>query len=192
MSLTIRGIKREDQEEVHDLVLEGLAERWGAEFDPSYNQDLVDIIGYYVEGHRATVVVLEYPDQGSESRSVTGGGGGGGGASSHRIVGCGILLPLPAEDIYGTWCPEPASRIDDLKGLKLCRMMRLSVSKVHRGKGFAKQIIQHLINMAKEQGFDRILVETETLWTSAVQIYKSMGFVLVESGEENVHFEYTL
>jgi GNAT superfamily N-acetyltransferase len=178
MSLTIRGIEREDQEEVHDLVLEGLAERWGAEFDPSYNQDLVDIIGYYVEGHRATVVVLEYPDQESESRSV--------------IVGCGILLPLPAEDVYGTWSPEPASRIDDLKGLKLCRMMRLSVAKEHRGKGFAKHIIQHLIHTAKEQGFDRIMVETETLWTSAVQIYKAMGFVIVESGEEHVHFEYTL
>lgn len=177
MSVAVRKFERKDQQEVRDLVLEGLAERWGSVFDPSYNRDLDDISNYYVERHRATIAVLEDSDQPYGGRS---------------ILGCGILLPLPAEDVYDTWCPEPESRADVLSGLRICRMMRLSVSKDCRGKGYAKRIIHHLVEVAREQGFDRILVETETLWTSAVQIYKSMGFEVVESGEENIHFEYVL
>ncbi|KAI1321829.1 hypothetical protein EDD11_000105 [Mortierella claussenii] len=176
MSITIRSFEKKDQDAVRHLVLEGLAERWGSEFDASYNQDVNDIDGYYVQHHHATVAVLENKQDSC-------------------IYGCGILLPLPAEDRYGTWCAEPPSSStalseDGSKKLKLCRMMRLSVSKELRGKGYAKKIINHLRDAAQKQHFDRILVETETAWTSAVQVYKSAGFRVVEAGEENVHFEY--
>ncbi|KAF9900365.1 hypothetical protein BX616_002610 [Lobosporangium transversale] len=189
MAARIRNFEKGDQEVVRHLLLEGLAERWGSAFDASYNQDVNDIDGYYIQYHHATVIVLEIEEGG---KAV--------------VVACGILLPLPAEDVYGTWCAEPKSGSskdkdedkdmdDDNKerdGLKLCRMLRLSVSKAHRGKGYGKQIIRHLTGVARDRGFDRILVETETLWASAVQIYKSLGFRVVEAGEENVHFEYDL
>ncbi|KAF9921884.1 hypothetical protein BGZ65_010007 [Modicella reniformis] len=160
MSVTIRNFERADQDVVRNLVLEGLAERWGSDFDPSYNQDLIDMYSYYVEHHRASVVVLEH--------------------SEH-------------EDVYNTWSAEPAAlRSAQLSGLRLCRMMRLSVSKDHRGKGYAKRIILYLVHVARRLVFDKILVETETLWVSAVNVYKSMDFDVVEAGEENVHFELTL
>ncbi|KAG0324290.1 hypothetical protein BGZ99_001984 [Dissophora globulifera] len=174
---------KEDQEVVRELVLQGLAERWGQEFDPSYNQDLQDIHAYYVERHRATVVVLlEHTDAASDDPST----------SNTLIAGCGILLPLPAEDVYGSWCEEPPSRAEVLNGLRLCRMLRLSVTKSCRGKGYSRKIISHLAGAAREQGYDRILVETETLWTSAVHVYKSAGFEVVEEGEVVVHLEYRL
>ncbi|KAG0296630.1 hypothetical protein BGZ98_000874 [Dissophora globulifera] len=183
MNLSIRPFKREDQEVVRELVLQGLAERWGQEFDPSYNQDLQDIHAYYVERHRATVVVLlEHTDAVSDDP----------GTSNTVIAGCGILLPLPAEDVYGSWCDEPPSRAEVLNGLRLCRMLRLSVTRSCRGKGYSRKIISHLAGAAREQGYDRILVETETLWTSAVHVYKSAGFEVVEEGEVVVHLEYKL
>ncbi|KAG0253024.1 hypothetical protein BG011_006603 [Mortierella polycephala] len=195
IQLMIRNFEKRDQQKVRNLVLDGLTERWGAEFDPSYNQDITDIHDYYIERHHATVAVLEVDtthqqlqhqnkqllqehEQQQQQRKA--------------VVGCGILLPLPAKDVYGTWCAEPPSRVEKLKGLRLCRMIRLSVSKEYRSKGYAKKLIQHLIEVAREQGFDKILVETETLWSSAVRIYKAMGFTVVEEGEETVHFEYDL
>lgn len=189
----IRKFEKSDQQEVCNLVLSGLSERWGAEFDPSYNRDIMDIHGYYIERHHATVVILEVDTMHQQLQHQKKQLKQNHEQQQHKaVVGCGILLPLPAEDVYDTWCAEPPSRVEKLKGLHLCRMMRLSVSKEYRGKGYAKKLIQHLIEAAREQGFDKILVETETLWSSAVQIYKAMGFTVVEDGEETVHFEYDL
>ncbi|KAF9909748.1 hypothetical protein EC991_008071 [Linnemannia zychae] len=176
MSIAIRNLKRTDQDQVRKIVLEGLAERWGKEFDPSYNKDLDDIYGYYIDHHSATVAVMVEEQQ----------------RQPPKIIGCGILLPLPAEDIHGTWCAEPESIRANSAGLKMCRMMRLSVSREYRGRGLAKRMIRHLVEKAREQEFDLILVETERLWTSAVQIYKSEGFSVAEENEENIHYTYRI
>lgn len=183
MSVVIRNLQKSAQDQVRKIILEGLAERWGAEFDPSYNKDLDDIYGYYVDHHHATVAVLEEHQQQLHDNKQP------------VIIGCGILLPLPAEDLYGTWCAEPESIRDaaNSAGLKkMCRMMRLSVSADRRGQGLAKKMIRHLIEKARERQFDLILVETEVLWTSAVQIYKSEGFSIAEADHENIHFTYRL
>ncbi|OAQ26254.1 acyl-CoA N-acyltransferase [Linnemannia elongata AG-77] len=180
MTVMIRDLQRSDQDQVRKMVLEGLAERWGQEFDPAYNKDLDDIYGYYIARHHATVAVITEDQQQ---------------ASNPVIIGCGILLPLPAEDVYGTWCAEPESireKANSAGLTKLCRMMRLSVSADRRGQGLAKMMIRHLIEKARERGFELILVETEVLWTSAVQIYKSEGFSVAEADDENVHYTYRL
>ncbi|KAF9135305.1 hypothetical protein BGW39_003730 [Mortierella sp. 14UC] len=182
MSVVIRNLQRTDQDQVQRIVLEGLAERWGKEFDPSYNKDLDDIYGYYIDRHHATVAVMVEEQRGQHEKQE----------QQPTIIGCGILLPLPAEDIYGTWCAEPETIRANSAGLKLCRMMRLSVSWEYRGRGLAKWMIHYLVEKAREQGFDLILVETERLWTSAVQIYKSEGFSVAEESEENIHYTYRL
>ncbi|KAF9933667.1 hypothetical protein FBU30_004910 [Linnemannia zychae] len=176
MSVVIRELQQSDHDQVRKVILAGLAERWGSEFDPSYNKDLDDIYGYYVNRHQATVAVIEEKQQ--DGLPI--------------IIGCGILIPLPAEDVYGTWCAEPDSVRAVAEGLKLGRMMRLSVSEKYRGRGLAKKMIRHLLQKAREQQFEMVVVETETAWTSAVQIYKSEGFTVVEANEENIHSVYRL
>ncbi|KAG0048833.1 hypothetical protein BGZ83_006273 [Gryganskiella cystojenkinii] len=162
---------------MRNLVLEGLAERWGDAFDPSFNKDLDDIYSYYVEFHKAVVIILEKGDLNADV----------------SIIGCGILLPLPAEDIYGTWCAEaPSSSSTGSKEKRSCRMMRVSVAKDCRGQGHAKAISQDLTNIARRLNFERILIETNTEWTSAVGLYRSLGFRVVEANEHNVHFELDL
>ncbi|KAF9147753.1 hypothetical protein BG015_010565 [Linnemannia schmuckeri] len=195
MSIVIRDLKRGDQDQVRKIVLEGLAERWGQEFDPSYNKDLDDIYGYYVDRHHATVAVIEEHQQLQYQQQESVAINDEQQTHSPMIIGCGVLLPLPAEDVYGTWCAEPESirKKANSAGLtKLCRMMRLSVSADRRGQGLAKKMIRHLIEKARERQFDLILVETEVLWTSAVQIYKSEGFSVAEADEENIHYTYRL
>ncbi|KAF8978600.1 hypothetical protein BGZ46_006317 [Entomortierella lignicola] len=94
-----------------------------------------------------------------------------------------IVLELQGDSTLndvGSYCPYQQ------------KMFTGPVSSQHRGKGYAKAIIEYLVNVAKEQQFDRILVETETAWASAVQIYKSVGFQVAEAGEEIVHYEYRL
>ncbi|KAF9958305.1 hypothetical protein BGZ72_000617 [Mortierella alpina] len=172
-NIRIRSFEERDQETVRQLVLGGLAERWGSEFNPLFNQDVKDIHGYYIQRNKATVAVLEEVER-------------------EMVIGCGILLPLPAEDIYDTWSAEPESTKVSHEGLKLARMMRLSLSNEHRGKGYAKMIIQYLVDEAREQKFDRVLVETERLWTSAVGVYKAAGFSIVAEDADKVHYEYLL
>lgn len=54
----VRDLRREDQDGVRSLVLDGLAERWGEAFDPSRNPDVDDVWATYVEVG-ADVVVAE-------------------------------------------------------------------------------------------------------------------------------------
>ncbi|KAG9320141.1 hypothetical protein KVV02_000718 [Mortierella alpina] len=173
MAVRIRNFEERDQERVRQLVLGGLAERWGSEFNPLFNQDVSDIHGYYFQRNGSTVAVLEDVE-------------------SEMVIGCGILLPLPAEDVYNTWCAEPESTKASHEGLKLARMMRLSLANEHRGNGYAKKIIHYLVAKAREQGFDRILVETERHWTSAVGVYTAAGFTVVAEDADRVHYEYLL
>ncbi len=56
--VVVREFVRADQVRVRRLILDGLAERWAAEFDESYNPDLDDIKASYVD-QGATVLVIE-------------------------------------------------------------------------------------------------------------------------------------
>jgi ribosomal protein S18 acetylase RimI-like enzyme len=54
----VREFEPADQDRVRHLVQTGLRERWGDDYDDSYNQDLVDISTSYVD-NGATVLVIE-------------------------------------------------------------------------------------------------------------------------------------
>lgn len=53
-----RDFTSADQQRVRRLILGGLSERWGSEFDESYNPDLDNITATYID-RGATVVVVE-------------------------------------------------------------------------------------------------------------------------------------
>ncbi|KAF9316857.1 hypothetical protein BG003_001447 [Podila horticola] len=145
MSVKLRPFEKRDQQAVHDLVQAGLKERWGDEFNPIYNKDLDDIYGYYVERLKCSVAVLEHPEQGP--------------------IGCGVLIPLPAKDEFGTWKAQPKmtrpktgadeaivdhAQNEDLDpDEKKCRMVRVSVNSAHRGHGHAKSIVEYLMDAAR-------------------------------------------
>jgi GNAT superfamily N-acetyltransferase len=71
MAMACRDFVPSDQAAVRDLVLAGLAERWGAAFDLSFNSDLDDLRANYV-------------DRGGQIRVIE---------SHHGIIATGTLMP---------------------------------------------------------------------------------------------------
>jgi len=69
----LRDFRQDDQRSLRQLVLDGLAERWGDDYDPTANPDLDDIWATYV-ARGSEVVVAEHDDV---------------------IVGAGTLRPEP-------------------------------------------------------------------------------------------------
>lgn len=74
-----------------------------------------------------------------------------------EIVGCGALIKEHGSDT-------------------IARIVRVSVRADQQGKGLGRAISQQLIARAKKRGFDKILVETNHDWTTALHLYQSCGF----------------
>lgn len=58
----LRDFTPQDQTAVQRLILAGLRERWGDSFDESYNSDLADITGSYVNDGAQVVVATDGDD----------------------------------------------------------------------------------------------------------------------------------
>lgn len=77
------------------------------------------------------------------------------------IIGCGALV-------------HENGRSD------VARIVRVSVRADQQGQGLGRLISQHLINLAREQQFQQILVETNSDWYDALHLYQSCGFTEYE------------
>ncbi|NAY91077.1 GNAT family N-acetyltransferase [Muricauda sp. JGD-17] len=56
------------------------------------------------------------------------------------------------------------------------KIRKMYVAKNQRGKGFGKVILDYLLQTAKEKGAKKVVLETSTLMTSAIGLYKKFGF----------------
>ncbi len=61
----------------------------------------------------------------------------------------------------------------------LARVERVSVAIEHRGRGFAKTMMQALLLEAHSRGISKLCLQTGADWISAIALYKSLGFVQV-------------
>jgi ribosomal protein S18 acetylase RimI-like enzyme len=73
------------------------------------------------------------------------------------------------------------------EGTGFIRMARISVLKEFRGRGFAMQMIQELERLAEQNGYGRIVLETNIEWESAVSLYRRMGYAKEHIEEQNIH-----
>lgn len=60
------------------------------------------------------------------------------------------------------------------------------VDKSQRGKGIGRQLMEKLLDEAKEQGLDEILLFSGHHRKPAIELYKSLGFTLRNSGLYNL------
>ena len=76
-------------------------------------------------------------------------------------AGCGGVLLVSAGD------GEP-DRYAEIK--------RMYTRPVHRGKGYGRQVLNHLIAHARGEGFDLVRLETGIEQVEAIRLYESVGF----------------
>jgi N-acetylglutamate synthase-like GNAT family acetyltransferase len=90
---------------------------------------------------------------------------------NHKLVATGTLVP---------------------DGSNSGRIVRMSVAGPNRRKGLARRVVSELVARARRQGMSEVRVLTDTPWASAVELYRSCGFVEVASDERETHFTMQL
>jgi GNAT superfamily N-acetyltransferase len=57
------------------------------------------------------------------------------------------------------------------------RIVRMSVKKAYRSRGFARTILKELEFIASVYGYKKIVLETNNEWIKPINLYKSSGFI---------------
>jgi putative acetyltransferase len=68
---------------------------------------------------------------------------------------------------------------------KTCELVKMYVSSVARGKGLGKILLQKCIDEAKNNGFEKMYIETMPELTNAIEMYKKYGFTFIPSSLGN-------
>ena len=79
-----------------------------------------------------------------------------------RIVGCAGLYPLSPHRV------------------ELCKMY---LEKPARGRGLGKRLVENLLAAARRGGFREVWLETNSVLTEAITLYRKYGFEPVEPGQ---------
>jgi len=68
------------------------------------------------------------------------------------------------------------------------RIERMSVLKKYRRGGIAKVMLQHLESWAQQEGYEKVVLETNKSWTSAIEFYKKQQYEFYLAEGERIHF----
>lgn len=80
-------------------------------------------------------------------------------------------------------CPGALVQEDQSTG----RVVRMSVAKECRRRGFGTAMLQRLMDLAREKGYRKLLVETNNDWDDAIDFYKRFGFVEYDRDKISVY-----
>ncbi|WP_181898636.1 GNAT family N-acetyltransferase, partial [Halobacillus trueperi] len=61
-----------------------------------------------------------------------------------------------------------------------------------RRKGIGQRMLAKLEEAARSSKYERLVLETNNSWESAIQLYTSNGYHLVSDDGQRYHFEKTL
>jgi GNAT superfamily N-acetyltransferase len=80
---------------------------------------------------------------------------------------------------------------------KSCELKRMYIKEQFRGRGFAKTVIEFLLNEAKLLGYKEVLLDTNAVMPVAIKAYLKAGFTEIQPYCENenenpLFFSYSL
>ncbi|XP_048208707.1 probable N-acetyltransferase CML1 [Perognathus longimembris pacificus] len=67
-------------------------------------------------------------------------------------------------------------------GKKQLVLFRLTVAIEHRGEGIAKALVRSLLQFARDQGYNEVVLETSVVQQGALALYQHMGFRMIRKG----------
>jgi GNAT superfamily N-acetyltransferase len=85
----------------------------------------------------------------------------------NEIVGTGALVPRQA----GT-----------------AEIVRMSVAQLHRRSGIGRRILDALVEQARAQGFQRVILETTATWQEVIEFYLRCRFHITHHKDGDVYF----
>jgi N-acetylglutamate synthase-like GNAT family acetyltransferase len=88
-----------------------------------------------------------------------------------EIIGCGALVP------HGTQEAE---------------VKRMSVAAHARRQGVGRQILSALCEQARQQGFQRVILETTSTWSDVIAFYLDFGFRITHHQGGDTYFALDL
>lgn len=92
----------------------------------------------------------------------------------------------------GTLLPEPADDGESDSDGKVGRIVRMAVDPQVRRQGLGRRVVAELVERARSHGWHRVVVETDTPWTSAVALYAACGFTVERQTPTETHFVLSL
>lgn len=63
----------------------------------------------------------------------------------------------------------------------IAEMKRVFLHKEYRGKGYAKELIRRLEELAKSKGYRALILETGKPLTAAIGLYNGLGYQIIEN-----------
>jgi len=90
---------------------------------------------------------------------------------ANRIVGTGALVPRQE---------------------RTAEIVRMSVASDLRRCGLGRRILERLIELARQRGYRRIVLETTASWQEVIRFYLRCGFSITHYQGEDVYFEKIL
>jgi len=124
---------------------------------PHFKQLNIQWIEQYFKIEEGDIVVL---DKANENIIAKGGQIFYLKAPNGDIAGCCGVVPYPTTD--GTNCFE---------------IIKMAVSPVHQGKGYANVLMETAINWCKARGVKELIILTNSILKPAVTLYEKHGFV---------------
>ena len=85
-----------------------------------------------------------------------------------------FVLENKKDEIVGTL---GLCRIDE----RTCELRKMYLAKAYRGRGLGKKLMEKALAEARRLGFEKMILETASVLTEAIQLYLSYGFSPFES-----------
>lgn len=88
-------------------------------------------------------------------------------ATTNQILGCVAMRPIQIEPKYLSNRPENS---------RFCELKRLFVYPEARGRQVAKKLMEEVMRVAREEGYNEMLLDTLSRMEAAIKLYTFQGF----------------